>query len=274
MRAYKFLNAHYGLESLRKKRLKQSRMGDLNDPFELTPFDLTDPALRKIFHKTRADLEEERGMLCFSVDWRNPVIWAHYSDKHKGLCLGFEIPNQQEDPANDEIGLVEYIEKPRQLPTNYLEHYEDLPDMERFAFVRQVLFTKFNHWKYEQEIRVWAPLQNEEKGLSFVSFGETLQLVEVIIGAKCALSRGKIVDALGPLAEKVKISKARAAYDNFEMVEDQGAPVAGATMEFTVRINVKAVLAVVAIVALAVGSFFAGEHHQALKDSAAPDTPT
>jgi hypothetical protein len=79
------------------------------------------------------------------------------------------------------------------------------------------------------------------------------------------VSSAEIVDALGPLAETVKISKARAAYDKFEMVDDQDAPVAGAATKFTGRINVKAVLAVVAVGALTVGSFFAGEHHRALK---------
>jgi hypothetical protein len=90
---------------------------------------------------------------------------------------------------------------------------------------------------------------------------KTLRLVEVIRGAECMVSSAEIVAALGPLAEKVKISKARAAYDEFEMVEDQDAPVAGATTKsFMGRINVKAVLAVVAVGALTVGSFFAGEH--------------
>jgi hypothetical protein len=60
---------------------------------------------------------------------------------------------------------------------------------------------------------------------------KTLRLVEVIRGAECMVSSAEIVAALGPLAEKVKISKARAAYDEFEMVEDQDAPVAGSNNE-------------------------------------------
>src|SRR5713101_1589714 len=107
MRAYKFLDAHFGLKSLYEKRLKQSRIHELNDPFELTPYVLTDPVLRKAFLTTRDDLSNNRGVLCFSAAWRDPVIWAHYSDKHRGLCLGFEIP--------DDIGKrTNYI--PRRLP--------------------------------------------------------------------------------------------------------------------------------------------------------------
>ena len=35
------------------------------------------------------------GILCFSADGRDPVIGAHYSDKHRGVCLGFDIPDNK-----------------------------------------------------------------------------------------------------------------------------------------------------------------------------------
>jgi hypothetical protein len=49
-------------------------------------------------------------------------------------------------------------------------------------------------------------------------------LVEVVIGQKCEVSRAQITSALRSLAGEVKISKARAAYDKFEMVEDDEEP--------------------------------------------------
>jgi hypothetical protein len=39
-------------------------------------------------------MEKRFTLLCFSADWSHPLIWAHYSDKHRGLCLGFEIPSE------------------------------------------------------------------------------------------------------------------------------------------------------------------------------------
>jgi hypothetical protein len=218
MRAYRFMDAKYGLDSVKKRRLKQSRVGELNDPFELTPYSLTDIAYRMAFLQTRAQLDRGKGLLCFSANWRNPLLWAHYSDKQKGLCLGFEIPEQTGDPENDESEHVRYIEKPEQFPTNY----PDLPDAKRFLLVRRVLFTKFSDWRYEQEIRIWAPLQNEEGGLYFLQFDKKLQLKEVIVGVRCPFSRADIDEALGSLAGEVAVTKARAAYDKFEMVQDEG----------------------------------------------------
>jgi len=217
MRAYKFLNVEFGLKGLSDKRLKLSRINELNDPFELRPYDITDPALRQSVLQTRNQIHENRGVLCFSADWIDPVIWAHYSEKHAGLCLGFEIPQIMGDVANDESDYVKYIVDPLYFPPNFLE----LGDQERFEIVRKMLFTKFKHWQYEHEIRVWAPLQHEDNGLYFLEFDEKLRIVEVMIGAKCKVPRSEIEKALGPAANRVKIMKARAAYDRFEMVEDE-----------------------------------------------------
>jgi hypothetical protein len=95
MRAYKFLDEHFALKSLCEKRLKISTLPDLNDPFELLPYEMTDRNRRRALRETRDELAKKRGILCFSADWRDPVIWAHYSDKHRGLCLGFEIPDEK-----------------------------------------------------------------------------------------------------------------------------------------------------------------------------------
>jgi hypothetical protein len=217
MRAYKFLDAHFGLKSLYERRLKQSRINDLNDPFELIPYDLTDPDFRDAFLKTRDQIDSDRAVLCFSASWHDPVIWAHYSDKHRGLCLGFEIPEMQGNVESDESRLVIYEPTPLKFPSDFA----DLPDAERFAIVQKVLFTKYEHWAYEEEIRFWAPLQNEENGLHFLEFDDKLKLVEIIIGARSTVTESALKRAIGTPEGQVKIIKARAAYDKFQMVEDE-----------------------------------------------------
>jgi hypothetical protein len=211
------LCAKYGLQSLHEKRLKQSTVNGLNDPFELMCYDVADFAVRMAFLQTRDQVDKVKGVLCFSENWKNPVIWAHYGDDHKGLCLGFEIPEITGDPE-DECDKVNYEPKPLPFPTNF----EEMSESERTAFVRKVIFTKYEHWVYENEIRVWAPLQpKQENGLRFVEFGENLRIVEVIIGARCKVTPGEITEALGTAAGQVKIVRVRAAYDRFEMVEDK-----------------------------------------------------
>lgn len=72
-------------------------------------------------------LGESHGMLCFSEAWSDPLIWAHYSDKHKGLCLGFDIEDNDETEVNyvderqdlDDKALIEKVDIPVWLYTKY-----------------------------------------------------------------------------------------------------------------------------------------------------------
>jgi hypothetical protein len=123
------------------------------------------------------------------------------------------------NPDTDESGYVKYIDDPLSFPPNLLE----LTESERLEIMRKALYTKFKHWQYEHEIRVWAPLQHEENGLYFLEFDQKLRIVEVIIGARCKVPRSEIIKALGAAEGDVKILKARAAYDRFQMVEDKDA---------------------------------------------------
>ena len=53
--------------------------------------DLSNPENRRVMQELKAHYNEEIGLLCFSKNWDNPVQWAHYADKHRGLCLGFDV---------------------------------------------------------------------------------------------------------------------------------------------------------------------------------------
>jgi hypothetical protein len=202
MRVYKFLDAHFGLKSLREKRLKISTLDDLNDPFELLPYEMTDRAKRDAFRGFQQDWAVKFGIICFSADWKDPVIWAHYSDKHRGLCLGFEIL--------DEAGQ----------PVRYIDTRLPLPEAFELAHANALLFTKYRNWAYEKEIRFYAKLDTILDGLYFMDFGNSMKLVEVIAGARCRLTKNEVLDALRPL-EDVKLIKARAGFHRFEIVEDQ-----------------------------------------------------
>ena|ERR1700730_4725458 len=91
IRAYHFLSAHYALDDLRHRRLKIARLDDLNDPFDLWAVAQPDPQLRKGIRESNAELARSFGMVCFSITWQNRVLWSHYSERHRGIALGFDI---------------------------------------------------------------------------------------------------------------------------------------------------------------------------------------
>jgi hypothetical protein len=201
MRVYKFLSSEYALQDMRRRRVKISEIHDLNDPFELIPCDLSDSDNRRAVLKTRDELSGNRGLLCFALAWANPVLWAHYSDKHRGICLGFDVRDDLATPITYVVTRIPWRK----------------PDVE---FVQQILFTKFAGWEYEGEVRVYATRDEEENGLYFADFNESLTLRKVIVGHRCCIERGEVLAALTSYPEPVDICKARLSYTSFEVIED------------------------------------------------------
>ena len=79
---------------MRLRRLKLAMLEDMNDPFELLGIELKTPEDRAFFQEQlKPEMNRTIGLLCFSRKWSNPVLWSHYADKHRGLCLGFDIPD-------------------------------------------------------------------------------------------------------------------------------------------------------------------------------------
>jgi hypothetical protein len=214
MQAYHFIAAAHGLDDLRRRRLKIATLDELNDPFDLLGVNLGDQPLRHAFRVMRDELSKSHGLLCFSRDWRNPVLWSHYADRHRGLCFAFDIPD-------DLVGPVHYSRRRLAVDAESLRNPRQLSPNQ----ARELLFTKFSHWRYENEVRGFVTLEDRdpETGLYFADFGEKLRLAGVIVGAQSDISRGKLGDALGNLQPTVEVFKARLAFRTFRVVRQRGA---------------------------------------------------
>jgi hypothetical protein len=212
MRLYHFVSEIHGLTNITKRRIKIAQIDDLNDPFELRSFSLGDRQLRSAFEKTRASVAETRGMVCFSKIWSNPVQWSHYADRHRGLCLGFDVADE----------LCEEVSYRSKLVVPDMTKIRRMDDAAAEA-MRSWFKTKYSHWKYEQEVRVFTDLSDldPEERLYFADFGDALRLREVIVGANCELSRDRLREALGELASEVTALKARLAFRSFRVVRQR-----------------------------------------------------
>lgn len=203
MLVYHFIDAQYGIEALRNRRLKISRIMELNDPFEFLAVDLSDRDFRKVIEETKAELSKTNGILCFCKTWTHPILWSNYADKHKGVCLGFEVPSS-------------FIEE-----IDYVDRRLNKPDTLDEAFMKKLLLTKFKHWKYEQEYRVHLGLEEEIDGFYFADFSENLLLKRVIVGSQSEITRAQISRALGGLSTNVETFKARADFSSFKVVRNE-----------------------------------------------------
>lgn len=206
MRVYRFLSSKYGLRTIKERRLRISRVMDLNDPFEFLSADLSDDIYRVAMNRTKKELSLSKGILCFSKTWSNPLLWSHYAEKHQGICLGFDIPAEH-------LAEVKY-----QKSRNKIGNLDE-------EFMSKVLTTKFSHWRYEKEYRCFIQLDHDEADANenyFLNFSNQLQLKEVIVGANSKLTRDSIAKALGKMKD-IEIFKARPAFKTFNVVRNKNA---------------------------------------------------
>ncbi len=203
MRVYHFLPTIYALENIEKKRIKISEIDQLNDPFELWCVSQEDQSLRAALRNYKKEMSERFGMICFCKQWHNPLLWSHYADKHRGMCLGFDV---------DDRGLkaVKYVAKSSNLKFPLTKESTD-----------ELLFTKYRDWQYEEELRNWFAFDKREDGYYFYPFDGFIQLREVIAGPLCPESKDRIDETLKDYPEQVSVIKARLAFKTFQVVENR-----------------------------------------------------
>ncbi len=206
MRVYHFLSANNALDDLRKRRIKLSEIDKLNDPFELWCSAQENRQMRKVLREWKKEVARKYGVLCFCRQWHNPVLWSHYSDKHQGMCLGFEV---------DEKFLKPVIYAAKRTPLELPATQETMD---------QLLFTKFRDWCYEEELRGWFSLDERDasSGYYFYSFDDKIQLREVIAGPLCETPKATIDTALhGYDGDHIRVVKSRLAFKEFQIVQNQ-----------------------------------------------------
>ncbi len=208
MRLYHFTSQEYGLEALRKQRLKIARIDELNDPFEFLGWNLRDREVRANLQAWKKQRNAEIGIICLSEKWRHPLLWGHYADKHKGIAIGFDVPD------NGTYLKVKYRGQRVQPPQWHMLNDADLEGL---------LLTKFTAWKYEMEYRRFCRLDDsfQDGDLYFEPFSDTLRPAKVIVGYRSKVTRTELQTALGSDLLHVIRFKARPAYGKFSVVRNQ-----------------------------------------------------
>lgn len=211
VRAYYFTSAEHGISNISLNRLKVARFSEVNDPFELWALNTHNREIRKLVGRNKDLQNSKTGLLCFSKNWTNPLLWSHYATKHKGICLGFDL-------RRDEVIETVYEEKRIRIESSTHGAPLSIPTDIQDRLHR----TKFNGWGYEEELRIYVDLSKakKEEGLYFLPFEEGLCLKEVIIGVRNALSLEaiwKLTKAMNPGAV---VFKTRLERRDFRIVRD------------------------------------------------------
>jgi hypothetical protein len=214
VRAYHLASAEHAISDISLGRLKVARFSEVNDPFELFALNCMKRELRKALTTFRDDQDRRIGLLSFSECWKSPVLWSHYADGHKGICLGFDIKRTFGVRGVQKVRYEDSkLRSVADGPTALIG-----PELEGQLFV-----TKFRHWSYEKELRVFVELSKaiRERGLYFCPVNEDLRLREVILGHLCPVSLlGPVRKLVGATNPGAVVSKARLGLKYFEVKPD------------------------------------------------------
>ncbi|MDP4557974.1 DUF2971 domain-containing protein [Halomonas meridiana] len=120
----------------------------------------------------------EKRVACFTESFDHELMWGHYADGMKGICVKYKFDNERKNSFER---------------VNYLRHVENL-DLWKFidgledSFSRLHLF-KSCTWSYEDEVRLIA---DDER-----YYYHAHELEEIYIGSKCPLDDAvQLMDAL------------------------------------------------------------------------------
>ena len=184
---YRYLPADAAIKTIESRCFRVSRITELNDPFEWSfGFDGSRPERIAEDRRERDEMiqefNEKWGVLCFCEVFKDPVMWSHYADRHRGLVIEIKA-NVHEDAYHK----VLYSRRPI-LQQNWLD------DRERHAQELKGTFKKFfrfkaRSWKYEREWRVVISLnQCEFAGGMFLWRIPDNFVTRVIVGIRSPVS--------------------------------------------------------------------------------------
>lgn len=212
VRAYHMTSSDHGISSISFSRLKVARFAEVNDPFELMALNSHNREIRRLLRRFKSLKNKEIGLLCFSRNWTQPMLWSHYASKHEGICLGFDIKR------GSELQEVKYEDK---RPKMKSDNGEDAQSID--ADIQNLLLrTKYIGWEYEQELRRFIDLSKtkEENGLYFLPFDEDLCLREIILGQRNNLSIEDVRALVKATNPRAVVFKARLEYKAYRIVGD------------------------------------------------------
>jgi len=172
---FKFFSVNDNLEkTLKENYLWLSKPTDFNDPFDcndnLVSFNIKEKDIENFvkthfpgrrqekrkeirLHKKQpesfknalksslSDIIKEQGICCFSRTYKNILMWSHYADRHKGICIGFN-PRKSKT-----INLILHVSYEQDFRT--VEYFS-----EKEEALMSMMITKSIDWQYEEEMRI------------------------------------------------------------------------------------------------------------------------
>lgn len=147
-----------------------------------------------------------KGLFSLAERANCPLMWSHYGDQHRGVCLGYSVP----DAAVPDVHKVRYGGS-RLVQASAVAAMLEGDDVARRGVDEAVLLRKAKPWAYEREWRLVGPRGEQDS---------PLELEEVIFGMRCAPSvMYAVIQALARRDRPVRFFEIREQRDSFLLVK-------------------------------------------------------
>ncbi len=169
-------------------------------------YELDDPFHQILSSRVQEELLRRYDRGVFSLAERDdcPLMWSHYGDQHRGICIGFSL-------RNDESSLVYQMkyDGSRLVNASRVSAMLKGDHAAQQEVDQAVLANKARDWQYEKEWRVIG-----ERGLQ----DSGLELEEIVFGMRCKSSViHSVVKALEGRGRPVKFYQIRQKLGDFSL---------------------------------------------------------
>jgi hypothetical protein len=160
------------------------------------------------------------GICCLTPTKDDLLMWAHYSDYHRGFCIGIDTARLLEPQhhslarKNHLLDLVKVIYADKVPEINF---YESMLSNRRHQNIIDLLCTKSVHWSYEQEFRLiyWHHTNTA------LSIGQDI-ITEVHLGCRIEeKNRDKTLSLLDKKHSSATVFQAHKSETNFALEFEQ-----------------------------------------------------
>ena len=165
---YKYCSLDVAIKIIAFQKIRFSTKSQFNDPFDMAPIvdihpnyiaqmakrqGISSHQIPNLKEKLEQNLLHDGfntyKILCLSENQKHILMWSHYADSHKGVCLKLSGPMIKKEWGRTNGRFVEKVEY-----VGERKEYKHPAHHRRDLIVEKIFTPKYKIWKYEKEWRV------------------------------------------------------------------------------------------------------------------------
>ena len=244
---YRSFNTRYAYDVFTRSELYFAKPSEFNDPFESKPMisgldtlnkrqeyvnnyikrEFADvkykdkQVLKKTLLIRLANLDlitndmhallDKYGIFSSSEKWDQCLMWSHYSDSHKGFCVGFDFDKE----FDHDMGVAHKVKYSMYYPEFTPEILIRDSDGNNEKLLETTLATKSDEWSYEKEVRY---IKLAREGGNGIYKFDKKKTKELIIGACVTpVNKNEIINIVAKHMPWVTIYQAMISSSKYEL---------------------------------------------------------